>query len=190
MCLLLFVLPLSSLKNVLQRTLPTPSQQGLSSDEEGTGSQFFSQKPSELPKPAAKRTTKKEPRAIRNELLWTLKFYSVLALNAALKETILGAELGWFWVGQDHLMCLLLFVWALSSLKNVHSAPSQTQSQRPPNRACPKNGQAPALNFFSQKPSELPRPAAKRTTKKSPEQFAMNYSGLFFFTQCLLSTPL
>ena len=87
-------------------------------------------------------------------------------------------------------MCLLLFVWALSSLKNVHSAPSQIHSQRPPNRACPKNGQAPALNFFYQKPSELPRPAAKRTTKKSPEQFAMNYSGLFFFTQGLLSTLL
>ena len=69
-------------------------------------------------------------------------------------------------------------------------APSQTHSQRPPNRACPKNGQAPALNFFYQKPSELPRPAAKRATKKSPEQFAMNYSGLFFFTQGLLSTLL
>lgn len=47
------------------------------------------------------------------------------------------------------------------------SAPSQTHSQRPPNRACPKSGQAPALNFFSQIPSELPRPAAKRTTKKA-----------------------
>ena len=69
-------------------------------------------------------------------------------------------------------------------------APSQTHSQRPPNRACPKNGQAPALNFFSQKPSELPPPAAKRAIKKSPEQFAMNCSGLFFFTQGLLSTLL
>ena len=74
--------------------------------------------------------------------------------------------------------------------KMSSSAPSQTYSQRPPNRACPVTRKAPALNFFSQKPSELPRPAAKRTTKKSPEQFAMNYSGLFFFTQGLLSTLL
>lgn len=38
----------------------------------------------------------KKPRAIRNELLWTLLFYSVLALNAALK----GTKLVWFWVGK------------------------------------------------------------------------------------------
>lgn len=40
------------------------------------------------------KNNKKEPGAIRNELLWTLLFYSVPALNAARKGTNLGAELG------------------------------------------------------------------------------------------------
>ena len=104
MCLLLFVWALSSLKNVLQRTLPnslpTPSQQGLSKEWSGTGSQFFLSKTLRITPARRQKDNKKEPRAIRNELLWTLKFYSVLALNAALKGTKLGAELGWFWVGQ------------------------------------------------------------------------------------------
>ena len=104
MCLLLFVWALSSLKNVLQRTLPnslpTPSQQGLSKEWSGTGSQFFLSKTIRITPARRQKSNKKEPRAIRNELLWTLKFYSVLALNAARKGTKLGAELGWFWVGQ------------------------------------------------------------------------------------------
>lgn len=104
MCPLLFVWALSSLKNVLQRTLPnllpTPSQQSLSSDEEGTGSQFFLSKTLRITPVRRQKDNKKEPRTIRNELLWTLLFYSVFALNAALKGTKLGAELGWFWVGQ------------------------------------------------------------------------------------------
>ena len=113
MCPLLFVWALSSLKNVLQRTLPnllpTPSQQSLSSDEEGTGSQFFLSKTLRITPVRRQKDNKKEPRTIRNELLWTLLFYSVFALNAALKGTKLGAELGWFWVGQaqNSLLCQL-----------------------------------------------------------------------------------
>ena len=100
MCLLLFVWALSSLKNVLQRPPQTPSQQGFSKEWSGTGSQFFLSKTLRITPARRQKDNKKEPRAIRNELLWTLKFYSVLALNAALKGTKLGAELGWFWVGQ------------------------------------------------------------------------------------------
>ena len=100
MCLLLFVWALSSLKNVLQRPPKTPSQQGLSKEWSGTGSQFFLSKTLRITPARRQKDNKKEPRAIRNELLWTLLFYSVFALNAALKGTKLGAELGWFWVGQ------------------------------------------------------------------------------------------
>lgn len=70
--------------------------------------------------------------------------------------------------------------------KMPSSAPSPTPSQQ----GLSSDEEGVGSQFFSQKPSELPRPAAKRTTKKSPEQFAMNDSGLFFFTQCLLSTLL
>ncbi len=83
-----------------QRPSQTPSQQGLSKEWSGTGSQFFLSKTLRITPARRQKDNKKEPRAIRNELLWTLKFYSVLALNG----TKLGAELGWFWVGQAQLL--------------------------------------------------------------------------------------
>ena len=104
MLLCFFVWPFCATYFVLQRTLPnslpTPSQQGLSKEWSGTGSQFFLSKTLRITPARRQKDNKKEPRAIRNELLWTLLFYSVLALNAALKGTKLGAELGWFWVEQ------------------------------------------------------------------------------------------
>ena len=87
-------------QRTLPNSLPTPSQQGLSKEWSGTGSQFFLSKTLRITPARRQKDNKKEPRAIRNELLWTLLFYSVFALNAALKGTKLGAELGWFWVGQ------------------------------------------------------------------------------------------
>ena len=54
---------------------------------EGIENQFFLSKTLRITPARRQKDNKKEPRAIRNELLWTLKFYSVLALNAALKGT-------------------------------------------------------------------------------------------------------
>lgn len=89
-------------RRTLPSLLPTPSQQDLSSGGEGTGSQFILLKTLRITPARRKKDNKKEPRAIRNELLWTLNLYSVLDLNSALTGTKLGAELGWFWVGQAH----------------------------------------------------------------------------------------
>ena len=89
-------------RRTLPSLLPTPSQQDLSSGGEGTGSQYILLKILRITPARRKKDNKKEPRAIRNELLWTLNLYSVLDLNSALTGTKLGAELGWFWVGQAH----------------------------------------------------------------------------------------
>lgn len=64
---------------------------------------LFSQKGSETLSTAAKnpqKSNKKRAQGDSNESLWTLKFYSETYLNAALKGTKLGAELGRFWVGR------------------------------------------------------------------------------------------
>ncbi len=91
-------------------------------DRTGTGSHFLSQRPSQNPlkkslkihrisqkwaqkdllnHPARRQKgNKKRVPGDSNESLGTLRFYSCGHLNAALKGTKLGAELGRFWVGE------------------------------------------------------------------------------------------
>ena len=78
----------------------SPSQEGSSKGEAGTGSQSFLSKTSQIAPARRQNANKKRAWGDSNESLWTLNFYSETYLNAAPQGTKLGAELGQFWVGQ------------------------------------------------------------------------------------------